>query len=54
MNTTATDEQIRQLAETAKAYSLALLWWVRNGTWTAPKQPNWNTNDEWCRCALTG
>ena len=19
---------------------------VRNGTWTAPKRPNWNTNDE--------
>ncbi len=27
MNTTVTDEQIRQLAETAKPYSLALLWW---------------------------
>jgi hypothetical protein len=27
MNTTITDEQIRQLAETAKAYSLVLLWW---------------------------
>jgi hypothetical protein len=27
MNTTVTDEQIRQLAETAKSYSLALLRW---------------------------
>jgi hypothetical protein len=27
MGTTVTDEQIRQLAETAKPYSLALLWW---------------------------
>jgi hypothetical protein len=27
MSTTVTDEQIRQLAETAKPYSLALLWW---------------------------
>ena len=27
MNTTVTDEQIRRLAETAKPYSLALLWW---------------------------
>jgi hypothetical protein len=27
MNTTVTDEQIRQLAETAKPYSLVLLWW---------------------------
>ena len=27
MNTTVTDEQIRQLAETAKPYSLALLSW---------------------------
>jgi hypothetical protein len=27
MNTTVTDEQIRQLAETARPYSLALLWW---------------------------
>jgi hypothetical protein len=27
MNTTVTDEQIRQLAETAKPYSVALLWW---------------------------
>ena len=27
MTTTVADEQIRQLAETAKPYSLALLWW---------------------------
>jgi hypothetical protein len=27
MATTVTDEQIRQLAETAKPYSLVLLWW---------------------------
>jgi hypothetical protein len=27
MNTTVTEEQIRQLAETAKPYSLAVLWW---------------------------
>jgi hypothetical protein len=27
MSTPVTDEQIRQLAATAKAYSLALLWW---------------------------
>jgi hypothetical protein len=27
MNTTVTDEQIRQLAETARPYSLVLLWW---------------------------
>jgi hypothetical protein len=27
VNTTVTDEQVRQLAETAKPYSLALLWW---------------------------
>src|ERR1700709_872213 len=27
MNATVTDEQIRQLAETAKPYSLALRWW---------------------------
>ena len=27
MTTSVTDEQIRQLAETAKPYSLALLWW---------------------------
>ena len=27
MNTTVTDEQVRQLAGTAKPYSLALLWW---------------------------
>lgn len=27
MKTTVTDEQVRQLAETAKPYSLALLWW---------------------------
>jgi hypothetical protein len=27
MNTAITDEEIRQLAETAKPYSLALLWW---------------------------
>lgn len=27
MTTTVTDEQIRQLAETAKPYSVALLWW---------------------------
>jgi hypothetical protein len=27
MSTTVTDEQIRQLAEMAKPYSLALLWW---------------------------
>jgi hypothetical protein len=27
MNTAVTDEQIRQLAETAKPYSLVLLWW---------------------------
>jgi hypothetical protein len=27
MTTAVTDEQIQQLAETAKPYSLALLWW---------------------------
>ena len=27
MDTAVTDEQIRQLAQTAKPYSLALLWW---------------------------
>lgn len=27
MDTTVTDEQVRLLAETAKPYSLALLWW---------------------------
>ncbi|NUP14292.1 MAG: hypothetical protein HOW73_50315 [Polyangiaceae bacterium] len=27
MTTTITDEQIRELAQTAKPYSLALLWW---------------------------
>lgn len=27
MNTTVTDEQIRRPAETAKPYSVALLWW---------------------------
>lgn len=27
MNAIVTDEQIRQLADTAKPYSLALLWW---------------------------
>lgn len=27
MNTTVTDEQVRELAATAKPYSLALLWW---------------------------
>jgi hypothetical protein len=27
MNTTVTDEQVRQLAGTAKPYSPALLWW---------------------------
>jgi hypothetical protein len=27
MNTTVTDEQVRQLAQTAQPYSLALLWW---------------------------
>ena len=27
MNTIVTDEQVRQLAATAKAYSLGLLWW---------------------------
>jgi hypothetical protein len=27
VNTTVTDEQVRQLAGTAKPYSLALLWW---------------------------
>jgi hypothetical protein len=27
MDTTVTDEQVRQLAATAKPYSLALLWW---------------------------
>ena len=27
MNTTVTDEQVQQLAATAKPYSLALLWW---------------------------
>jgi hypothetical protein len=27
MTTTVTDEQIRRLAETAKPYSMALLWW---------------------------
>lgn len=27
MNTTVTDEQVRQLAGTAKPYSMALLWW---------------------------
>jgi hypothetical protein len=27
MTTTVTDEQVRELAETAKPYSLALLWW---------------------------
>jgi hypothetical protein len=27
VSTTVTDEQIRQLAETAKPYSVALLWW---------------------------
>jgi hypothetical protein len=27
MSTTVTDEQIRQLGETAKPFSLALLWW---------------------------
>lgn len=27
MNTTVTDEQVRQLAETARPSSLALLWW---------------------------
>ena len=33
MNTTVTDEQVRQLAETAKPYSLALLWWGRMTRW---------------------
>ena len=28
MTTIVTDEQIRQLAESAKPYGLALLWWV--------------------------
>jgi hypothetical protein len=27
MSTTVTDDQIQQLADTAKPYSLALLWW---------------------------
>lgn len=27
MSTTVTDEQVRQLVETAKPYSVALLWW---------------------------
>lgn len=27
MNTTVTDKQVRQLAETAQPYSMALLWW---------------------------
>jgi hypothetical protein len=27
MTTTVTDEEIRQLAETARPYSVALLWW---------------------------
>ena len=27
MNTTVTDEQVRQLAAAAKPYSVALLWW---------------------------
>ena len=27
MNTTVTDEQVQQLAETARPFSLALLWW---------------------------
>jgi hypothetical protein len=27
MSTTVTDDQVRQLADTAKPYSLALLWW---------------------------
>ena len=27
MNTTVTDEQVQQLAATAKPYSLGLLWW---------------------------
>ncbi|REF00710.1 hypothetical protein [Thermomonospora umbrina] len=27
MSTTVTDEQVRHLAETARPYSLALLWW---------------------------
>jgi hypothetical protein len=27
LSTTVTDEQIRELAQTAKPYSLALLWW---------------------------
>jgi hypothetical protein len=28
MNTTVTDEQVQQLAATAKPYGLALLWWA--------------------------
>lgn len=27
MNTTVTDEQVRELAATARPYSMALLWW---------------------------
>lgn len=54
MTTTVTDEQIRELVETAKPYSLAVLRWGPQRTWTAPKQPNWNTNDEWCHSALKG
>ena len=47
---------VRQLAETAKPYSLALLWWglerhMEEGGASAIER---NTNVEWCRCALTG
>jgi len=54
MTTTVTDEQIRQLAETAKPYSLALLWWGPERHMDGAEATETDTNAEWCRCALTG
>lgn len=50
MTTTVTDEQIRQLAETAKPSVWLFCGGVRNGTWTAPKRSNWNTNVDRLSC----
>ncbi|MGI9084939.1 MAG: hypothetical protein ACR2FE_06555 [Aeromicrobium sp.] len=54
MNTTVTDEQIRQLAESAKPYSMALLWWGPERCMDGADATELDTNDDWCHCALTG
>ena len=55
MTTSVTDAEIRQLAETAQPYSLALLWWGPERHMDGAEAVGTaNISDEWCRSTPTG